>query len=306
MGLGEWAALIAALLWTFSSLFWVSIRLSAWHLNLCKCAIGSLFVGGHLVVASHYAGEAVLNMPIQSWGWLALSGLIGIVAGDTFYFRSLQILGPRRSLMVYTSSPIFSVIFGWLLLCEVMLPLALCGVSLTVGGIIVVIGDKRAPSEGGKLMPGSFGAGVTTGLIGSACNAIGAVFSKMAMQNSSETFCGVLEATWIRLLLSALMILFVLLIQRQLLPLCKQIWADSILGRILWGTALGTWLGIGASMYAYKHVANIAVAQVLMSTCPLFAIPICWFLYKQHTSLTTLIGTIVAIFGIWLAVSGSD
>jgi drug/metabolite transporter (DMT)-like permease len=305
MGYGEWAALVAALLWTFSSLFWVSIRLSAWHLNLCKCALGSLFVGGHLLVLAWYFEIQPFVASANAWGWLGLSGLIGIVAGDTLYFRSLQILGPRRALMICTTSPILAIVFGWLILGEVMLPLAIVGVSLTVVGVVLVISDKRAPSESGRLLPGTLQAGILSGLLGSACNAIGAVFSKIAMQSDSEPFRAALEATCIRLLLSGLMILAVVIAQRKLIPLLQQIRRDQLWGRLIFGTALGTWLGIGASMYAYKQVSNIAVAQTLMSTCPLFAIPICWLFYKQRSSLLSMVGTLLAILGIWFAVQVS-
>jgi drug/metabolite transporter (DMT)-like permease len=301
MGSGELAALGAALLWTVSSMFWNTVRLTAWHINLCKCAIGSILVGGNVLVVSWLYNEPI-SVPLESWGWLGFSGLIGIVAGDTFYFRSLQILGPRRSLMMATSSPVFTVLFGWLLLNEKLLPIGLAGIGLVVAGVLIVLGDKKAPSEQGRLMPGTYGAGIAAGLTGAACNAIGVVLSKIAMTSEVGPRCGFLEATWIRLFVSGLMILLVVVGQKQLFPLLNRIRQEKMWTRLLWGTVLGTWLGIGASMYAFRETSNIAIAQTLTATCPLFAIPVCWFLLRQPATLPMVAGTLIAIFGIWLAV----
>ena len=108
MGIGEWAALTSALLWTISSMLWGRIRLSALSLNLCKNIIGVVLVSMQLLLLIAFAGRPGLEAPLRSWCWLSLSGLVGIVIGDTFYFRCLQILGPRRALMLATTGPIFS------------------------------------------------------------------------------------------------------------------------------------------------------------------------------------------------------
>lgn len=303
MGIGEWAALTAALFWTFSSLFWSSIRLSAWNINFIKCLLGSFLVGSHLLVAACYWNQFPFEAPLKSWGLLGLSGLVGIVAGDTFYFRCLQVLGPRLALMVFTTSPIFSALFGWLWLQEAMLLVPVFGVLVTVAGVAIVVGNRKSANEGAGLMPGSFRTGITVGLLGSACNAIGSVFSKAAMVENGEHVCGFLEATWIRLVLSGMMIGCIVVAQRQVVPLWQKISQEKIWLRLWLGTALGTWLGIGASMLAFQKTNSIAVAQTLMSTCPLFAIPICWFFYKQTSTWLSIVGTLVAIYGIWLVVS---
>jgi drug/metabolite transporter (DMT)-like permease len=300
MGLGEWAALSAAFLWTISSLFWSGVRLSAWDMNFSKCVLGAVLVGLHLLAVSVLWGQAPLTAAPRTWGLLALSALVGIVIGDTCYFRCLQILGPRRALMVSTTSPIFAVVFGWIWLGEATMWLTIAGICITVLGVVMVIRDRKAGVEGGNLMPGSFSTGVVAGLLGAAFNAFGTVFSKLAMFEDGKSVCGFLEATWIRLFLSACMIFAVVVAQRALIPLWQKVREQGVWWRLLVGTTLGTWLGIGASMFAFKETSNIAIAQTLMSTCPLFAIPICWLLYKQRVSWLSFAGTIVAILGIWL------
>ena len=82
MNSGEIAALVAALLWTFSSMLWGMVKIPAFTLNACKNIIGSIFILLHLVCLWFLFGSVQFTTNPAEWGWLALSGLVGIVAGD--------------------------------------------------------------------------------------------------------------------------------------------------------------------------------------------------------------------------------
>lgn len=302
LGIGELAALTAAMLWTVSSMIWGSFRLTAAQMNLLKNLLGSVMVLAHLLVANQLMSQPAFQADWYSWGWLALSALVGLSIGDTLFFRSLQILGPRRALMLATTSPIFAVIAGKLFLQEHLYFLTVAGVIFAVLGVGIVLSDSRANVEAPGLMPGSAKTGILAGLLAAICQAIGAVFSKFAMQGpDGNEICDPLEATFIRLLLSGLIILSVTILRRELGSIARTIKRDKLLGRLLLGTALGTWLGIGASMLAYAR-ADIGVAQTLMSTCPLFAIPVLWIRYRQRVTQIGWIGTLVALTGITMVV----
>lgn len=302
IGIGEYAALTAAMLWTVSSMIWGSFRLSASQMNLLKNLLGAGMVFIHLILANSLAARPWFSAGWESWGWLGLSGLIGLAIGDTFFFRALQILGPRRALMLATTSPIFAVIAGWLFLGEHLYWLTVGGVLLAMLGVGVVLSDRKAHQESPGLLPGTLKAGIVTGVLAAICQAVGAVFSKMAMQSPEGLErCDPLEATLIRLLLSGLMILVVTTAKRELLTLAQTVIRDKLLGRLLIGTAMGTWMGIGLSMLAYSQ-SNIGVAQTLMSTCPLFAIPVLWLYHGQKFSVKALLGTSIALAGIALVV----
>ena len=57
MGIGESAALLAAMLWTISSMLWGQIHLSAMTLNFCKNLIGIAMISMHLAVIGLVQGE---------------------------------------------------------------------------------------------------------------------------------------------------------------------------------------------------------------------------------------------------------
>jgi len=297
MQYGESVALAAALLWTFSSMLWGQVKIPAFTLNACKNVIGTVFILLHLAFLWCFFGGVEITTNPVDWGWLSLSGLIGIVIGDTLYFRCLQILGPRRALLMSCASPLFATILGFQFLGEHIGLVVLSGILITVFGVATVVSDRRADVEAPGLLPGKFGVGVALGLISALCQAVGGLFSAKGMQGD----CGALEAAMIRLLVAGLATVLLLMFQTQTRKTLAETFHPKYLKIVVPATAIGTWIGIWLSQIAYKH-ADLAVAQTLMSTCPLFAIPIVWITFGHKATRLGIIGTIVALVGIWMTV----
>src|SRR5262245_65488339 len=102
---GEIAALLASLSWAIGSLVFSRVRAAPFALNLFKNSLAALLFLASLAVLTLGFGRPVPSPAAASLGWLALSSLIGLVIGDTFYFQSLQALGPRRALVLPTLPP---------------------------------------------------------------------------------------------------------------------------------------------------------------------------------------------------------
>ncbi len=297
MQTGELAALLAAMLWTFSAMLWGDIRLSALAMNTCKNCLGLLFLLLHWLVAASIAGSFHFTTSISAWGWISLSGLAGLVIGDTLYFRSLQILGARRSFIVACVSPLFATILGYQFLNQQLGWTVVLGISLTMTGIIAVVADRRGHAEAPGLVPGKFVAGVACGIGGAFCQAVGGLFSSLGLQD-----CNPLEATVIRLLIAAVLTLTMFLSQSKLRTTFTALFRAEDLKKLLAATTLGTWLGIWMCQVAYGG-DNLAIAQTLLSTCPLFAIPVVWIVHGHKATWLALFSTLIALIGIWLTVS---
>ena len=97
MGTGELAALAAAALWACSSLIYGRTPLSAWQINFGKNILASILLLVHLAVVAALVGRPMFSADLRTITALAISSVVGIVIGDTYYFRSLQILGPRHA-----------------------------------------------------------------------------------------------------------------------------------------------------------------------------------------------------------------
>ena len=301
MEIEQAAALTAAFLWTCSSMIWGLINLPAFTLNACKNCVGVTLIGIHLAVVSFGLGMIELSASWQAWGWLALSSLVGIVLGDTMYFRSLQILGPRRAMVLACLSPFFAALLGLLFLNQTIGYLVVVGVALTMSGVMVVVMDRKAKQEEPGLMPGKLRAGIACGVLGAACQAGNAMFSVKGME-SCDPQCDPLEATAIRLFVAAMATSLWILSRQKYRQGFIQTFKVEHLRYIVPATALGTWLGIWLSLVAFSK-NDIAIAQTLLSTCPLFAIPVMWILHRHRVNRLAFFGTVLAIFGIWMTLT---
>ncbi len=297
MGIGELAALGAALLWAVSSMFWGQVNLSALGINLFKSVFGSVYLLVHLFLVAVITRTGMFEASWESHGWLALSSLIGIVLGDTLYFRSLQILGPRLSLMVASVCPIAASLLGWLWLGEGLAFFAVAGIVMTVIGVVSVVADRRARVEQPNILPGKLSTGVLCGIAASITQAAGAVLAKTGMRD-----CGAIEATLIRLAVAAAVTLAIVIVARKTKQIYERVTAPGSLRILLLATAIGTWLGIWLSQLAFKEASSVALAQTLLATSPLFAIPIVRWYYGHRISALSVIGTLIAVAGIALTV----
>lgn len=306
IGAGEIAALSAAALWAVTSLFYSRAPLTAWQINFAKNNLATLLLCGHLLLLSTLRGQPMFAADSRTWFLLSVSSVVGILIGDTFYFRSLQILGPRRALIVSTSSPLFATLIGWVALSEPLSLVSLTGILVTLGGIVIVVAERGAQAESGVLFPASGLRGVSMGLAGAVCNAVGAAFSRMGTQGSdwaANSGCDPLEATLIRVGVAAAASLLTALAARRLISTIRTVYQWSALR--VYGPAVifGPWLGIWMSQIAYKK-SHLAIAITLTCTTPLFVLPVLRVIYGHRITFRGLAGCLVAILGVYLTVAG--
>jgi drug/metabolite transporter (DMT)-like permease len=303
--MGEIAALAAAALWATSSLFYSRVRLTAWQLNFGKNLLASGILLTHLAIATRLSGSAMFHADLRTLGFLVLSSIFGILIGDTLYFRSLQILGPRRALIVSTTAPLFGTAIGWLVLGEPLTRSVLLGILATFSGILIVVSDSRTQADAAGYFPGSVFWGVMYGLGGAVCNAAGAAFSHVATAGAAaagSSGCDALEATVIRVCSAATLSLIPLTLSGQLSCTVRAAFHPPTLRAYAPAVICGPWLGIWMSQVAYRE-SLLAVAITLTNTTPLFIIPLMRIFLGTSITLRVLAGAVLALAGIYFTVS---
>lgn len=303
MGQGELAALAAAACWATASLLYGKTDLSALGMNLGKNVLATAILFVQLIVLSfiHGSGTAesstgLFAANVDSWLWLSLSGVIGIVIGDTFYFRSLQILGPRKALIISTTAPLFAAMFGFLFLDEILNVTIITGVFMTTGGVIFVVADRKSANESPGLFPGSTKSGVLAAVAAAICQALGAVCSKIGMED-----CDTVEAAFIRLFAAVIGVFAIVAGSGRLPDVLKRLSNRTLLKTFVPAVVLGAWLGIWFSQAAYKFT-SVSVATTLLATTPLFVVPMVWLFGGHRITHRAIFGTLIAIAGVAIVV----
>lgn len=293
MGLGELAALATAVCWSLTAVFfsYSGGLIGSDVVNRSRLLFAFLFLA-----LTHFVVEGTVfpwgTEPFR-WFWLSLSAVLGLVLGDTFLFRAYVMIGPRLSMLLMSTVPIFSAIFGWLLFDELIGPLELAGIFLAVGGIAWVVTEKRA--KGTVVENKQYTWGILFGLAG----ALGQVANLVTARFGLVGGFSAVSAAIMRILVGLLVLWTVAALRGQIRQTLR-LWRNGKAFRaMLGGSFTGPFLGIWFSMIAIQY-ARLGIASTLMALPPILLIPIEYFVYKRSISARSIAGTIVAISGVTL------
>lgn len=228
------------------------------------------------------------------WFWLGLSGFIGLALGDAFLFQSFVLVGPRLAMLMMALAPVLGALLAWLFLGETLVVIEIVGISVTIGGIMLVIAERSG--KGSQTEAGDnrrYIIGLLCGLGGAAGQAGGLVLSKLGLQGGFPALSGNL----IRLLIALVIIWALALVSRQLGHSYRTIRAHPRALLLLTGGAvLGPVIGVWLSLVAVQNT-NIGVASTLSSLMPIFLIPISYFMFGERVTRQAVIGTLITFTG---------
>ncbi len=290
--LGEFAALSAAMCWTFSSLFFevASKQVGSLVVNLLKLCLALVFLGVYSLI---FRGMPLpLDATPHAWLWLSLSGLAGFVMGDVLLFHAYTVIGARVSMLIMAAAPLITALIGWLVLGESLVPLAAAGMLLTVGGIALVVLERNPEQNHFKLSYAPRGLLFAFG--GATGQAIGLVLSKYGMGAYNAV-----SATQVRQIAGVGGMLLVGLALGNLGRVKPALTQRRTLQPLLIGSIFGPALGVSLSLLSVQHT-SAAVASTLMATVPIMIIPPAIFLFREKVTLKEGLGALVAVAGVVL------
>ncbi len=229
---------------------------------------------------------------------LAISGIIGISLGDTFYFATLVRMGPRITLLISTLIPVCVAIIAVVFLQEKMASVAWIGITLTIAGVATVLWEQSphtdAPSNAATRVPDNLSRGVIFALAFVLANALGIILTKLGVSNIPT-----LEATLTRELAAVMGLAVWGLMSHSLLKWVKPLKNLRLLGWLTFAAIIGAFLGTWLSVIALKYTYT-SVAATLNATSPIFILPLVAFFLKEHVSLKAIAGALMAVGGIGL------
>ncbi len=298
--IGEIAALSAAFLWAAASVVYtrLGVRIPPLQLNFYKGTIAIALISITLV----WQRASFTNLSLFPVTLLFISGVVGIGLGDTAYFAALNSLGARRTLLLETLSPPIGALLAWIFIGEQLVPLAWCGIFLTLLGIVWVISERNRASVNSRGILRNAHVGIIWAMLAAIAQASGAVISRFALLQSDIS---PLESSLIRLVAGSFIVVLLLLLPYSSKIQQSQIqWRLSLksLGAIAIAAFGSTYLGIWLQQTSLKF-APTGIAQTLLATSPLFILPIVAFM-GEKISIRAILGVLLAIGGITLLFFG--
>ena len=294
--MGESAAVLTSCLWTGSSLLFTSAgrRIGSFSVNAYRTTMAIL-----LLVCAHVVLLGAL-LPIASgpqWFWLGLSGVVGLGIGDFGLFAAYVTIGPRRSVLLQASSPIFACIGAYVMLGQIISLLSMIGIAVTLIGIVVVLLERGIPREEKLVTKMRRRWGLLFGVISAMGQGFGLVLSRIGMYAGVTTAINPLSAALMRMLWAGPFVWICVILAGKLPDAKKAVGNRQGIQYTAAGAVVGPFLGMTLSMVAVAN-AQVGVAQTLMSLMPVFIIPVIWVIYREKTNVRGILGAIVAVVGV--------
>ena len=290
---GESLALIVAVVWAVSVILFKKTgeTVSPLALNLFKNSLAFLLVIPTIAISG---GSFFPNVPGGHVLMLLASGALGIGIADTFFFRSLNVLGASRSAVVdCLYSPII-IMLSFLWLGERLSLVQSVGVLMIVAGVYVVTREK--PS--GALTRRNLWMGILYALIYLLAMGVGIVMIKPLLE-----IYPLFWANEIRLLGGlALLIPMVFLHPRRRAMLAeladRKVWKYLIPGSF-GGTYLALLLWLGGMKYTLASTAS-----ALNQTSSLFIFAFAALFLREKITPEKAVGMFLGFTGVFFVTFG--
>lgn len=287
---GELAALAVAVFWTITALAFESAsrKVGSLTVNIIRLSLAMIFLSIYTLI---FRGQLFpSDATNHNWIWLGLSGIVGLVLGDYFLFRSYSLIGSRFAMLIMTLAPPLAAIFGYFILGESLTLLQMAGMVIVILGIALAIFNK--PVKGERLSIKLSGAGLVFAFIGALGQGLGIVLSKYGMEGYDA-----FASTQIRII--AGLAGFVILI--SLLRRWGNVWAAvrnaPAMKSLVLGAFFGPFLGISFSLLSVKYT-QAGIASTIMAIVPILILAPSAWIYKEKITVVEIAGAILSVAGV--------
>ena len=184
--LHELAALGTATCWAVSGMLSSeAVRaMGPFHFNLLRQGFVTILLLVLVTLSGGWQGLSGTQVAV-----LALSGVVGILLGDTLNFAGVGRLGPRRGGAVFALYAPMAAILGWIFLDEALPLQAWAGIGLAALGVaLAVLGRPRAGAHSLESLRGALIMGVLFGLGGALGQAGGSLIARPVMSAGLDPY----------------------------------------------------------------------------------------------------------------------
>lgn len=329
MLIGETIALFVAVSWTATALFAevASKRMGSLPLNTVRMTMSLALLALTLWLTMGQPWPRFADGP--TWGWLALSGVVGYVIGDYCLMQGYIIIGSRFGQLFMTLSAPTAALTGRLLLGEQMTPHAILGMVVTLSGIELSILQGVKGSEMGasislhftpfKLPP----RGIFYASMAGICQGFGLVLSKIGLEHYDTAIAAAglgnhslppdallpmpiylsmpFAATMIRASIGLVGFFALLLIFNRdwKEKLSHAVHDRKAMWCVFGATVFGPFIGVSASLLATQYTST-GIAQTLFALTPVLILAPAALLFHQKVTPREVLGAVISVAGVCL------
>ncbi len=291
MPLHELAALGTALCWATTGVIAAdAVRaLGPFHFNLVRQLFVALCLAAIVGVMRHWTGLSAAGAVT-----LAVSGVVGILLGDTLNFAAVARIGPRRTGALFALNAPLAAAMAWVLLDEALSWQGVLGILVATGGVaLAVLGRPRADAHRFEALQGTLLPGVALALGAALGQAGGSLIARPVMAAGLDPYL----ASLLRVGASGLAMGALAALPGA--PRLPRPVSRSMLALTCLTAVIGLLLGMTLFLYALQG-SQTGIISTLSATSPVLILPLLWLRTGQRPTLLSALGAAVAVMGLAL------
>ncbi len=221
---------------------------------------------------------------------LAISGLVGIVVGDTALYGAMARLGPRRTSVLFALAAPFTALLAWVFLGDRLAAHELCGMAMIFGGIYCAVLSRPQGASPHVPKMDSW-AGIALGLLAALGQASGTLLAKPAIAAGVQP----LAATFLRVSFAVLGLLLLRLLPISAVRPQAPLDRPTLLRAFL-SASIGMGLGMTLQMAALRG-GKAGIVASLSAMTPIAVLPLLWVFEGERPTRSAAIGGALAAGG---------
>ncbi|MEK6805856.1 MAG: DMT family transporter [Pseudomonadota bacterium] len=290
-GLGEFYSVACAFAWAVAVILFKKSgeSLGPFALNLFKnVSVLPLFALTLLVLQ----GTALPQILLDDLALILISGVLGIAAGDTYYFRALNAIGASRIAVAQTLYSPFVIGLSMLFLGERLSGWQFGGVGLVLGGILLVTWSRVGNGDDPRALLRGVGHAVLAMLLMAA----GVVMAKPLLERYDFVW-----VVFLRIVGGSVGMLAIVVWRRQGAALIAEYRAVRHWPQIVAGGLTGTYFSMLLWLAGYKYT-QASIAAVLNELAAVFILLLAVIFLREKVGARQIGGVALALAGVFLVV----
>lgn len=293
MGLGEWLSLGAALAWAAAVIL---LRKSGEHLppftlNLAKNTIVLPVFALTLWLSGAATGDQAA-LSTQDYLAVAISGVLGIAVGDTFYFRALNMIGASRMAVAQALYSPSVILLSAVYLGERLGGGQWAGVALVLAGILLVTYVRDVPLDAHRQLC----TGVIWAMSAVFMMALGVVIAKPVIERADFLY-----VVFLRILAGLAGLVLMAAARGQLMQIAGQLRSVRHWATITAAAWVGNYVAMMLWLGGYRYT-QASIAAVFNELAAVFILPLAVVFLRERVHGRQIAGVLLALSGVALVV----
>jgi DME family drug/metabolite transporter len=227
--------------------------------------------------------------------YLVASTFLTAVMGETFYLKSLSLIGLSRSIAISSIYPFFTMMLATFFLGESLTWFIALGAILVAYGVYLITSSFKKNISGSAIFfSKDYREGVLLAIMAAVFWACSVIFLKLVVRDMN-----IIAVNVIRFPLAVLLLLIFIPRTDIFRVTRKQLHSVAV---ITIGGVLDMGLGSLLFLFALQHAGAVRTT-ILASVSPFFAVPLAIAFLKEKVTLKVYLGILLTIAGICLVYS---